>query len=191
MQRQKLTSICVYCGSRPGHDPIYAETAKALGRSIAEAGVRLVFGGGAQGLMGISAAAARDAGGKVLGIIPRFLQEQEGLLTGIESVEVTTMHERKIGLFEASDAFCVLPGGIGTLEELVEVLSWSSLAIHQKPIILCNVQGYWDPLCVLIDHICKEGFAYPGLRKALTVVDTPEEVIDAARRTLSPSLANI
>lgn len=191
MATSKFSSMCVYCGSRFGHNDHYSEAAKTVGRTIADAGVRLVFGGGAGGLMGASAAAARDQGGEVLGIIPKFLQEQEGLLAGIDSVEVKTMHERKTGLFEESDAFCVLPGGIGTLEEVVEVLSWSSLAIHKKPIVLCNVEGYWDPFCALIDHICKEGFAYPGLRRALTVVDDPTEVVTAALAAMKPSLADL
>lgn len=177
-----LRSICVYCGSRFGERQLYRNVALRTGEVIAGAGLRLVFGGGAQGLMGVAAAAARDAGGQVLGIIPSFLQAQEGLLDGIESREVETMHERKIGLFDESDAFCVLPGGIGTLEEMVEVMSWSSLAIHRKPIVLVNTDGYWDPFVELIDHICREGFAYPGLPRSLTVIAEPEELIEAAQK---------
>lgn len=180
MTDPKLQSLCVYCGSRFGQDPLFKETAHLVGKTIAENGLRLVFGGGAQGLMGEAAASARDAGGKVLGIIPSFLQAQEGLLENIESREVETMHERKIGLFEESDAFCVLPGGIGTLEEVVEVMSWASLAIHRKPIILMNVKNYWGPFIELIDHICEEGFAYPGLRASLSVIDDPTKVVEAA-----------
>ncbi|MCQ8185899.1 TIGR00730 family Rossman fold protein [Parvularcula maris] len=182
MSEHPLNSICVYCGSRFGERDIYSQVAKETGEAIAGAGMRLVFGGGAQGLMGVAAAAARDAGGKVLGIIPSFLQAQEGLLDNIESREVETMHERKIGLFDESDAFAVLPGGIGTLEEMVEVMSWSSLAIHRKPIIVINTDGYWNPFIELIDHVCKEGFAYPGLPRSLTVVDHPGQLIEAARR---------
>jgi uncharacterized protein (TIGR00730 family) len=182
MTEYALNSICVYCGSRFGERQRYSEVAKATGEAIAGAGLRLVFGGGAQGLMGVAAAAARDAGGKVLGIIPSFLQAQEGLLENIESREVETMHERKIGLFDESDAFVVLPGGIGTLEEMVEVMSWSSLAIHRKPIIILNTDGYWNPFIELIDHICEEGFAYPGLPRSLTVIDDPSELIEAARK---------
>ena len=185
MTELQLKSLCVYCGSRFGQDPIFKETAATVGRTIAENGLRLVFGGGAQGLMGTAAASARDAGGQVLGIIPAFLQAQEGLLDKIESREVETMHERKIGLFEESDAFCVLPGGIGTLEELVEVMSWASLSIHKKPIILMNVKNYWAPFIELIEHICEEGFAYPGLRSSLEVIDDPAQVVSAAQTMLA------
>lgn len=191
MRGSPLNSICVYCGSRFGNDPRFAEAARTVGKTIAAAGVRLVFGGGEQGLMGETARAARDSGGRVLGIIPRFLQEQEGLLDGIESREVDTMHERKIALFEASDAFCVLPGGIGTLEEMVEILSWASLSIHNKPIVLVNVEGYWNPFCELIDHICEGGFAYPGLSKALTIIDEPADVVTALAGKLPPSLKHL
>ncbi|NNU17100.1 TIGR00730 family Rossman fold protein [Parvularcula sp. ZS-1/3] len=187
----KLESICVYCGSRFGRQDIYREAAHTVGETIAKAGLRLVFGGGEQGLMGESARSARDAGGKVLGIIPKFLQDQEGLLDNIESREVETMHERKIGLFEESDAFCVLPGGIGTLEEVVEVLSWSSLSLHKKPIILANIDNYWKPLIELVDHICDEGFAYPGLRQSLVVIDDPAEIVEAAQKALVPDMTKI
>ena len=178
MIRPAFRSLCVYCGSRPGKDARFQEAAERLGTEIARAELRLVFGGGENGLMGTTATAARDAGGRVLGIIPRFLQEKEGLISGIESREVETMHERKIMMFEESDAFCVLPGGIGTLEEVVEVLSWASLDIHKKPIVLCNTADYWGPLVQLIDHMAEEDFAYPGLRDNLLVVDEPAEVVE-------------
>lgn len=184
-----LQSMCVYCGSRFGTDPLYKAAAEAVGEEIAGAGMKLVFGGGEQGLMGAAARAARDAGGDVLGIIPSFLQAQEGLLDGIESREVETMHERKIMMFDNCDGFVVLPGGIGTLEEVVEVLSWSSLKLHRKPIVILNTAGYWDAFIKLIDHICEEGFAYPGLRQSVIVVDEPKDVIPAAREAAKPDMA--
>ncbi|GGY52782.1 LOG family protein [Parvularcula lutaonensis] len=187
----ELRSICVYCGSRFGRDDAYAEAAEAVGKTIAGAGLRLVFGGGEQGLMGTAARAARDAGGKVLGIIPTFLQEQEGLLENIESREVKTMHERKIMMFEECEAFAVLPGGIGTLEEMVEMMSWASLALHKKPLVLVNIKGFWDPYIKLIDHICSEGFAYPGLRNAMGVVTDPTEVVEKAKSMMKPSLETV
>ncbi|NRA31356.1 MAG: TIGR00730 family Rossman fold protein [Parvularculaceae bacterium] len=189
----KLSSICVYCGSRYGKEDEYKEAAEILGKSIAEGGLKLVFGGGTRGLMGATAGAARDAGGEVLGIIPEFLKKQEGLLDDIDHVIVETMHERKIKMFDACDAFCVLPGGIGTLEEMVEVMSWSSLALHKKPIILCNIDGYWDPFIELINHVSDGGFAYPGLRDMLIVVDKAEDVVAAAREAsaAAPSMAKV
>jgi uncharacterized protein (TIGR00730 family) len=191
MSDQELRSLCVYCGSRFGTDPVFKKTAEDLGRLTAEKGLRLVFGGGEQGLMGVVARSARDAGGRVLGIIPTFLQEKEGLLDNIESREVETMHERKIMMFDECEAFCALPGGIGTLEETIEVLSWASLAIHKKPIVLCNVEGYWDPLIDLIQHMVGGGFAYPGLQEAMVVVDRAEDVIDAAAEHLERRLAMV
>jgi uncharacterized protein (TIGR00730 family) len=191
MTDHSLRSICVYCGSRTGTDPRHAEAARTFGKLVAEADIKLVFGGGAQGLMKETAATARDNGASVLGIIPTFLQAQEGLLENIESREVETMHERKIMMFDESDAFCILPGGIGTLEEMVEVLSWASLAIHKKPIVLCNIGGYWDPFVELVDHVCDGGFAYPGMREALIVVDRAEDVIPAAKRALKRKLERV
>jgi len=184
-----LTSICVYCGSRYGTNEKYKEAADILGKSIAAGGLKLVFGGGTRGLMGTTAGAARDAGGKVLGIIPEFLKKQEGLLDDIDHVIVETMHERKIKMFDACDAFCVLPGGIGTLEEMVEVMSWSSLALHKKPIILCNVDDYWAPFITLIEHVADGGFAYPGLRDMLIVVDDAADVVEAARKAIAETPA--
>ncbi|MEM1409236.1 MAG: TIGR00730 family Rossman fold protein [Pseudomonadota bacterium] len=177
MPHGTATSVCVYCGSRFGQDRRYRAAAEATGRAIAGAGMRLVFGGGTQGLMGAAAGAARDAGGSVLGVIPTFLREKEGLLEGISHDVVETMHERKIRMFDASDAFCVLPGGIGTLEEMVEVISWSSLALHRKPVILLNVAGYWDRFVDLIEHVAGEGFAYPGLQDTLIVIEKPADLV--------------
>ncbi|MEM9838274.1 MAG: TIGR00730 family Rossman fold protein [Pseudomonadota bacterium] len=191
MTKGTLDAICVYCGSRFGTDPQFKTAAETVGKTIAEAGLGMVFGGGTQGLMGASASAARDSGAKVLGIIPQFLMEQEGLLDGIDHEIVETMHERKIKMFEACDAFCVLPGGIGTLEEMVEVMSWSSLALHRKPIVLVNVDGYWDPFIELIDHVCDGGFAYPGLRHSLTIITDPADIVTASREAMGRSIEKV
>lgn len=180
----ELRSLCVYCGSRAGNEPSFSDTAVELGRLTAKAGVRLIYGGGDRGLMGATASAARDEGGDVLGIIPTFITATEGLLDGIPVIEVETMHERKIRMFDEADAFCALPGGIGTLEETIEVLSWANLKLHKKPIILCNTAGYWSPLVELIERVNAFGFGYPGLREMVTIVDTPDAVLPAARRAL-------
>jgi len=180
LTKSPIKSLCVYCGSRAGDDDIYAETAKKLGESLAETGTRLVYGGGKLGLMGITAGTVRDLGGDVFGVIPKFLVSVEGVLEGVDHIEVDSMHERKMRMFEESDAFCVLPGGIGTLEEIIELLSWVRLDLHRKPLILCNVKGYWDPLVKLLHHVVDEGFAAKELKEDLIVVSSPEEVMPAA-----------
>lgn len=184
-----LKSICVYCGSRAGDDDIYARAAETLGASFAAAGTRLVYGGGKLGLMGKTASSARDRGGKVFGVIPEFLTELEGVLDGVDHIIVDTMHERKMRMFEESDAFCVLPGGIGTLEEIIELLSWARLELHRKPLVLCNINGFWDPLVTLLEHVIQEGFAAKELRSDLVIVDKPEDVIEAAQKRLLRSRA--
>ncbi|MEM9232632.1 MAG: TIGR00730 family Rossman fold protein [Pseudomonadota bacterium] len=176
----KINSLCVYCGSRVGDDEIYAKTAKALGESLVASGTRLVYGGGKLGLMGVTASAVRDGGGKVFGVIPNFLVEMEGVLDGVDHILVETMHERKMRMFEESDAFCVLPGGIGTLEEIIELLSWVRLDLHRKPLVILNVDGFWDPLITLLHHVVDAGFAAKELKQDLVVVSTPEEVLPAA-----------
>ncbi len=176
-----IDSLCVYCGSSNGAGPKYAEAAKTLGRLCAEDGVRFVYGGGGMGLMGAGAAAARDAGGRVFGVIPDFLVSREGVLPDIEHDVVETMHERKMKMFEASDAFCILPGGIGTLEELVETLSWARLDLHRKPMVLVNMDGYWAPFVELLEHMVSKRFASPDLLRDFCVVDKVEEVLPAAR----------
>lgn len=180
----KLASLCVYCGSRPGDRPVFAEAARTLGRACAENGTRLVYGGGKLGLMGETAAAARDAGGDVLGVIPDFLVEIEGMLEGVHQEVVGNMHERKMMMFEQADAFCTLPGGIGTLEEVIELLSWARLELHRKPIVICDVEGFWTPLVTLIDHVIDREFAARELREDILVVTRPEDVIPAAESRL-------
>jgi len=178
-----LSSLCVYCGSSFGDSDVFRAEAEALGRACAEAGTRLVYGGGKLGLMGACAGAARDAGGSVFGVIPEFLVSVEGVLEGVRHEVVQTMHERKIKMFEESDAFAILPGGIGTLEELVETLSWARLDLHRKPMVLVDVEGYWRPFAELIRHVVERGFANPALIEDFVVVERASEVLEAARAT--------
>ena len=182
-----LHSICVYCGSGPGADPVFAETAKALGRQIAEAGVGLVYGGGNVGLMGAIARAVLENGGHVTGIIPEFLKSRERMLAEVqETIIVPDMHTRKRLMFERADAFVALPGGIGTLEELVEQMTWAQLGQHTKPILMLSVNGFWRPLLQLFAHMRQFGFIRPGLELNYLVAEEVEDVLPmlakAARR---------
>ncbi|MGD1886205.1 MAG: TIGR00730 family Rossman fold protein [Cohaesibacteraceae bacterium] len=154
-----LTSVCVYCGSRTGESPAYQESAQQLGNALAANGLRLVYGGGSVGLMGIVARAVLDAGGQVTGVIPRFLEEREVMLRRVENLVITDdMHERKRRMFDEADAFVALPGGIGTLEEVVEMITWAQLGRHKKPVVLADIGGFWGPLTELLDHMIGEGF---------------------------------
>ncbi|WP_371036310.1 TIGR00730 family Rossman fold protein [Rhodosalinus sp. FB01] len=160
-----LTSVCVYCGSRNGADPRYAEEATALGHALATRGWRLVYGAGDVGLMGAVALAAKAAGGLTLGVIPQHLVAREALSGPAPNHVVTeNMHERKKVMFMNSDAVVVLPGGAGSLDEFFEVPTWAQLGLHAKPIFLLDVAGYWQPLLALIDHVIDQGFADPSLR---------------------------
>lgn len=179
-----LKSLCVFCGSAPGKNPAYLAAAKTIGTTAAQHGIKIVYGGGTLGLMGGTASSARDAGGEVFGVIPEFLTAREGILEGIEHVVVDTMHERKMRMYQASDAFCILPGGIGTLEELVETLSWARLRLHRKPIVLLNIEGYWRPLVELLTHVIDQGFAPPEFHDDWCVADTPEEMFKMAEQRL-------
>jgi hypothetical protein len=171
-------NLCVYCGSGPGRTPSYMDAAHVLGRSLAEAGIGLVYGGGSNGLMGETARAVLKSGGHVTGIIPEFLVQKERMMTDVNELIVTTdMHERKKTMFEKSDGFAALPGGMGTLEELVEIITWAQLERHAKPIILCNIDGYWNPLLNLISHMRAEKFVREGLEFWLNVVDKAEDVV--------------
>jgi uncharacterized protein (TIGR00730 family) len=157
----QLRSICVYCGSNDGRLPEYAAAAERLGRDMAEAGVRLVYGGGSVGLMGIVARSVLAHGGQVTGIIPQFLKDREVMLKEVSELIVTAdMHERKRIMFERSDAFVALPGGIGTLEEVIEVMTWAQLEQHEKPVLIVNIKGFWDPLVALFAHMTREGFLH-------------------------------
>ncbi len=172
--------LCVYCGSGTGRNPAYVEAAKSLGKSMAEAGIGLVYGGGSLGLMGEVARSVLDAGGHVTGIIPEFLASRERMLTDVNELVVTAdMHERKMTMFARSTGFVALPGGLGTLEELAEISTWAQLGQHHKPIILCNIEGYWDPLVTLLDHMRAERFIRPDLEFKMDVVSKADEVVSA------------
>src|SRR5260221_3362281 len=154
------SALCVFCGARFGADPAYRDLAGRLGRLLAESGVTLVYGGGGVGLMGVVANAALAVPGQVVGIIPRFLLDREaGHPDLTETIVVETMHERKLQMFERSDGFVVLPGGLGTLEEFFEVLSWRTMGLHDKPIIILDLGGYWQPLAALLRSCVEGGFA--------------------------------
>lgn len=173
-----VRSICVYCGSGPGENPAYAAAARTLGRAMAENGIRLVYGGGGLGLMGEVARATLEAGGKVTGIIPEFLVEREHMLKEVTDLLVTAdMHERKKLMFERSDAFVALPGGIGTLEELVEQLTWAQLGQHSKPIVVANIAEFWTPFLGLLDHMRTEAFIRRGLDVRFNVVSDAAEIV--------------
>lgn len=170
--------LCVYCGSGSGRNPAYVEAARTLGKSMAAAGIGLVYGGGSLGLMGEVARSVLESGGHVTGIIPEFLANRERMLTDVNELIVTAdMHERKMTMFARSSGFVALPGGLGTLEELAEISTWAQLGQHAKPIILCNVQGYWDPLVTLLDHMKAERFIREGLEFNLDVVSTASDVV--------------
>lgn len=157
----ELRSICVYCGSNAGKVPEYAEAAERLGRDMAAAGVRLVYGGGSVGLMGIVARTIMENGGHATGIIPQFLKDREVMLKEVSELIVTAdMHERKRIMFERSDAFVALPGGIGTLEEVIEVMTWAQLEQHAKPILIANINGFWDPLVGVFQRMTDDGFLH-------------------------------
>jgi uncharacterized protein (TIGR00730 family) len=175
-----MRHLCVYCGSGPGRNPIYLASARSLGSLMAEAGIGLVYGGGSLGLMGEVARAVLAGGGNVTGIIPEFLVNRERMLTDVNELVVTAnMHERKMTMFERADGFVALPGGIGTLEELVEISTWAQLDQHRKPIILCNIEKYWTPLLTLFDHMRKEKFIRSELEFKLDVVERVEDVLPA------------
>ena len=173
-----LKTICVYCGSGFGNDPVFLDATRALGRAMAEAGLGLVYGGGNVGLMGAMARAVLDHGGHVTGIIPDFLKARERMLDDVqETISVPDMHTRKRLMFERADAFVALPGGIGTLEELVEQMTWSQLGRHTKPILLLSIKDFWKPLLVLLAHMRELGFIRPGLELSYLVAERVEEVI--------------
>jgi uncharacterized protein (TIGR00730 family) len=174
-----VRSVCVFCGSSNDADPAFLRAAADLGRALAEADLRLVYGGGGVGLMGACARAAQEAGGRVLGIIPNFLVGREHALESIEHVVVTNMHERKMLMFERSDAFVALPGGVGTLEEVVELLSWRRLELHAKPVVFYNPGGFWKPLFDLFQHTVDARLTPPEFMQAWTAVERIEDVVPA------------
>ena len=176
-----IGSVGMFCGSSPGFDPRWMAAADALGRTLAAEGLRLVYGGGAVGLMGACARAALENGGAVLGVIPEFLRLPEVAYEAAELVVVDSMHERKARMFEEADAFVVLPGGVGTLEEAIELLSWSRLELHKKPVVFLDIGGFWRPLFELIDHVVREGFTPPQFAAAFSSVEGVDEVLPRLR----------
>ncbi len=181
-----MTRICVYCGSRHGADPDFTHAARALGRSIAERGIELVYGGGHVGLMGEVADAALQAGGEVTGVITDYLVGREVAHRGLTSLEiVSTMHERKARMMELSDAFAVLPGGLGTLEELFETWTWGHMGLHVKPVGLVDVGGFWQPLRTLIEQQVAAGFVPERSLANLHVRATPDDLLDALTADLA------
>ena len=189
---EAIQNVCVYCGSSAGSDPRFSEAADALGRALAEAGVGLVFGGGGEGLMGRVARATLARGGRVTGIIPKFLLKREQALeVAHELVVVDDMHQRKQLMFERADAFIALPGGVGTLEELVEQLTWVQLQRHHKPVLLADVGGFWRPLLALFAHMRNLGFIREGFEVRYLVAEKIEDALPmlqtAARRIAAPA----
>ncbi|TYO62934.1 TIGR00730 family Rossman fold protein [Bradyrhizobium hipponense] len=173
-----IKTVCVYCGSGPGTNPNFTEGAKAFGKSLAESNIRLVYGGGSLGLMGAVATSVLDHGGTVTGIIPDFLRMRENALTRVQEMIVTPdMHERKRLMFERSDAFVALPGGVGTLEELVEQLTWKQLGRHAKPVLLANIDNFWEPLFSLLSHMRQTEFIRAGLSVDILKADRIEEIL--------------
>ncbi|HYJ43846.1 MAG TPA: TIGR00730 family Rossman fold protein [Xanthobacteraceae bacterium] len=172
-----IKKICVYCGSGPGSDPAFVVAARALGKIMGKNGIGLVFGGGAVGLMGEIANSVLDHGGEAVGIIPRFLVNREHAMRRGEVVVTHDMHERKQLMFEHADAFVALPGGVGTLEEVVEQMTWAQLGRHKKPILLANIKGFWNPLCKLLDHMETLQFIRPGLQVSYLVADKAEDIL--------------
>ncbi|GEO84510.1 MULTISPECIES: TIGR00730 family Rossman fold protein [Alphaproteobacteria] len=178
-----IRSVCVYCGSQPGRDPAYMAAGRALGRSIAANGLRLVYGGGTKGIMGAVASGVLSNGGLVTGIIPEFLMDMEATHHSLgqlsELIVTKDMHERKHAMFERADAFVTLPGGIGTLEEIVEIMTWAQLGRHEKPMVFANVNGFWDPMLELIRHMREQGFIHTAHRVQPMVIGEIDDIIPA------------
>ncbi len=188
-----LRSVCVFCGSSSRVDETYRRAAERLGTELASRGIVLVYGGGRVGLMGVLADAALAAGGRVVGVIPRFLVDLEVAHSGLTELRIVgDMHERKRTMAELADAFVVLPGGLGTLEEAIEVITWKQLGLHERPVVLVDERGYWRPLWGLVDHMIAEGFAHPEHAELFTTVASVDAVFDAlaAART-APARADL
>jgi hypothetical protein len=178
----KIAALCVFCGSSMGLRPAYAEAAGELGTLLARDGIQLVYGGGNVGLMGVVAKSCMDSGGEVIGIIPRALIKKELGNHEITRLEVvSSMHERKARMSELADGFIAMPGGIGTFEELLEVLTWSQLGIHRKPVAVLNVDGYFKPLLAMLDNALEEGFLRADHRDLLLVSDRPGDLVKNMR----------
>jgi len=187
-----IQALCVYCGSTESVAPVYLEAAERLGAVLADNGIRLVYGGGGIGLMGAVADGALARGGKVVGIMPEFLLEIEVGHEGVEDmIFVDSMHSRKQKMFDLADAFIVLPGGFGTLDEAIEILTWKQLCRHDKPVVLVNIEGYWDPLQKLIDSLIDGGFARPQNADLLTTVTKVEDILSALAAAPEPMIRTV
>ena len=174
----KIRKICVYCGSGPGTDPVYVEAARTFGAILAKNNIGLIYGGGAIGIMGELSRSVLEHGGEATGIIPEFLMVREHALEGANGLIVTRdMHERKRKMFELADAFVALPGGVGTLEEIVEQMTWVQLGRHRKPVLLANIKGFWEPLRALLDHMKKLDFIRGDLSFDLLVADKVDDIL--------------
>jgi uncharacterized protein (TIGR00730 family) len=182
-----IRNVCVYCGSGPGNDPEFMAAARRVGELMATDGVGLVYGGGSKGLMGEVANAVLRHGGHVTGVIPEFLKSKEGIQVDAQEIIITpNMHVRKQTMFDKADAFVAMPGGIGTLEELIEQLTWAQLGRHKKPILILNINGFWDPLCVLIDHMRRLAFIHNESGVRMLVAERPEDVMPLLRSAAAP-----
>lgn len=177
---QKMKSVCVFCGSSAGRDPLFSEMAVKMGENLAGRGARLIYGGGSVGLMGIIADAVLAAGGEAIGVIPRFLWEKEVGHKSLSKMHIVdTMHERKAKMAELADAFVAMPGGLGTLEEIFEIWTWAQLGVHAKPIGFLNVSGYYDPLLQALDSMVEKGLLHPLHRAMALSFDDPETLLDS------------
>ena len=178
---QPITSICVYCGSQPGNDTEFIKQAVILGKLMADNNIRLVYGGGSRGIMGAISKSVQDNGGKVLGIIPKFLIPKEGewdqSASNLEIIITENMHVRKQKMFEQSDAFIALPGGIGTLEEIIEIITWAQLGRHEKPIAFLNIKKFWNPMLELIEHMKEAGFIHTANKVQPIVIEQTANTI--------------
>src|SRR6058998_329371 len=184
-----LRRVCVFCGSKPGARPEYADAARALAATLVAAGIDLVYGGGRVGLMGVIADAVLDAGGQVIGVIPDHMSDREIAHYGLTDLRVVgSMHERKALMYDLSDGFIALPGGLGTLEELFEITTWSQLGLHVKPTGFLDVAGYFDLLVAFLDHLTAEGFVKPQHRRLLVAERRPDRLLDALRAFEPPPL---
>lgn len=184
---KSITSICVFCGSRAGTDPAYAKAAQTLGAEMAARNIRLVYGGGRIGLMGIVADAVADSGGEVSGVIPDFLMHLEvGNENAGDLIVTDSMHTRKAKMFDLSDAVVILPGGLGTLDEAFEIITWKQLRQHDKPVVLVNINNYWAPFVRLVDSIVEGGFAHEKVRELFSVVDGVDDIFEALKNAPEP-----
>jgi uncharacterized protein (TIGR00730 family) len=184
-----LRSVCVYCGSSSRVSDRFKEAARLLGATLADSKIDLIYGGGRVGLMGIVADSTLEGGGKAVGIIPNHIRDMEIDHPGLTELHVVdSMHTRKMMMFDRSDAFVILPGGLGTLDEMFEIVTWRQLRIHDKPVVLVNIDGYWDGMIAMLDNMIKAGFVQPEHKNILTVVDTVDAIIPALGKEPTPMI---